>query len=219
MVDPLLDGSKLLYYLLANGDHAECVLSGRRGILKRGELPLRMNFLNLRRAEFKHFMLQCFESQDEQSNCAQHLDTKEALAVVGSEEHSDQDANIEEDTNGLEDRMHALDVQHAIANCVQEQVKREQAQNSQFSYEKHELYNVCCAVRIVYIGKILSCILFEPDIVVKEVSREEKRVEDYGQNSVPIVASAPYFANEVPSTLAYAVCFELSFVHFIEGHV
>ena len=87
--------------------------------------------------------------------------------------------------------MYALYVQHAIACCVQEKVKREQAQNSQFSYEKYELYNVCCTIRIIYIGKILSCILFEPDIVVKEVSREEKRVEDYGQNSVPIVASAP----------------------------
>ena len=87
--------------------------------------------------------------------------------------------------------MYALYVQHAIASCVQEKVKREQAQNSQFSYEKYELYNVCCAIRIIYIGKILSCILFEPDIVVKEVSCKEKRVENYGQNGVPIVASAP----------------------------
>ena len=118
MIDPLLDGPKLLYYLLADGDHAKRVLSGQRGILKRCELPLRMNFLNLRRADFNHFLLQCFESQDKQSNCAQHLDAKEALAVVGFGEHSEQDANIEEDTNGLEDWMHAPNVHHAIANCV-----------------------------------------------------------------------------------------------------
>ena len=192
MIDPLLDGPKLLYYLLADGDHTERVLSGQlRGILKRGEMALRMNFLHLRRADFGNFMLQCFEAQKEQSNCAQHLDAKEALAVVGFGEHFEQDADVEEDADGLEDRVHAPSVHHAIADCVQEEIKHEQAQNGQFGYEKYKLYNVRCAVRIVYIGKILSRILFEPDIVVKEVCREEKRVEDNGRNGVPIVASAP----------------------------